>query len=560
MKESNGIKVSNYWKKALYSSVVLGAIFVGGQYIGSVNVHASYLIFKDSTTGENVYYAHGVMGETINLDNMITILNDRGEDTSNVPSSYTITQGDNYINVSPKKDNKTNVNSEDNVSITILDQNDDYVETRGYKLNGGLSNFDKIISDLESSGYKITEHSISDFKDDWENSDEDDGAKYSYTLNVVLPEHIQNVHYVDQNGNNVATVQHPVTSYGHTYIWDLTAKYSVPGDQLIDNKLTDSTIKVQYVPGNDNLPTLDQYINGTFGRNDVATVSKAPTTNAAFNPLNHVYHSMVSVEDMNGKLIERDILSSDSDSIVDTSYFVEKYVSGVKYVNNNGIIPDYIDLTKGPYTFKINRPSEYPVTKQDDQSSSAQSSAQSSATPSSAASQSAQQTQAVAKPAPVVQSHPAAAPDSTAKAAPAPQPAKAKPSKSQLKAVAKSYKQSKHAVKTDTAKLKALKKKMKKHATKKQKVAYKSLQIKLAADKKAVKSYKAQEGKLTKYFKEVSIINRDNKQIKSLTAQLKKLKKKHSKANKKKAAKVQKALKKANNSLKAATKFVNDYK
>ncbi|KPN84136.1 SPOR domain-containing protein [Apilactobacillus kunkeei] len=199
-------------------------------------------------------------------------------------------------------------------------------------------------------------------------------------------------------------------------------------------------------------------------------------------------------------------------------------------------------------------------------------------------------TQPAPTPAPVVQSHATAAPvTSTEKAtpepaqapkqtqSPAPQPAvkttsqsakpvvkakadSSKPTKVQLKAITKTYKKSEHVVKTDTSKLKALKKKMKKHATKKQKATYKKLQTKLAAEKKAFNSVKTREGKITKYFKSVSTINHESKQIKSLTAQIKKLKKKHSKTSKKLYKKDLKALKKANKTLKAATKFVKNYK
>ncbi|MFY1049739.1 hypothetical protein ACOMA7_06485 [Apilactobacillus sp. 1-1-2] len=225
------------------------------------------------------------------------------------------------------------------------------------------------------------------------------------------------------------------------------------------------------------------------------------------------------------------------------------------------------------------------TTKSDVNSSqTAQSNQQSAAEPAKSS------TQPAPTPAPVVQSHATAAPvTSTEKAtpapaqapkqtqSPAPQPAvkttsqsakpvvkakadSSKPTKAQLKAITKTYKKSEHVVKTDTSKLKALKKKMKKHATKKQKATYKKLQTKLAAEKKAFNSVKTQEGKLFKYFKSVATIGRDNKQIKSLTAQMKKLKKKHSKASKNKYSKDKKALKKANNSLKAATKFVKNYK
>lgn len=617
MKESNGIKVSNYWKKALYSSVVLGAIFVGGQYVSTVHASAdttqnanqpvaTQIQFNDALSGSNItdsdddsLVVKGYVGQQVSLVNAKIELEDLGYDVSNIPDTYTpTTAGDQiyptqikYIGI---ENEPNNLIGQYKLVFNIFDQNGNYIESKYDSTDDGVYSFTPSDPSYNSTGKKIIDSVVQDqskFNFKFYGSA---FSNYPISMNpgdnvfsrrVIAPTHTLTINYVNQNGVTVFKTTRQVTNFGHTNFYDDQNNFgdnnsgiSINPDQpYVANSQSTATVNVTtneafQVPTDSS--QVGSYDYGYPTPDDVIPVSDAKGSQ---NPDGDAYYTTVNVVGADGKNIISLILCSNQSQFVSTVSLDpddSAYDSLVDFDNVTDL-PATLDLAKGPYTFHSTdtlaglqakssaaAQSEAAANQQAAQSAPASQSNQAPApTAQQSAKSSAQPAPAPApKPAPVVQSHPAAAPASTAKAAPAPQPAKAKPSKSQLKAVAKSYKQSKHAVKTDTAKLKALKKKMKNHATKKQKAAYKALQIKLAADKKAVKSYKAQEGKLTKYFKEVSIINRDNKQIKSLTAQLNKLKKKHSKANKKKAAKVQKALKKANNSLKAATKFVNDYK
>lgn len=601
MKESNGIKVSNYWKKALYSSVVLGAIFVGGQYVNSVNANAdtvantnenqsvkSQALFNDVANNNNLTdpVVNGYVGQQSSLVNAKTKLQDLGYDVSDIPDTYTPTSSSAKIysltSIGTKNEPST-LNGQCKLIFEIFDQNGNYIESK-YDSTNNSDNYDStpIVQQLqqEKDKFVLNGNSIDNGKIDIPEIVEGTNV---INVSVTAPTHTLTINYVNQNGANVFTTNRQVTNYGHTDFKDDEKSY---GETNSNEKLNVNSDQ-PYVANNQSTATVNVTTTQSFNPDsasnysyaypepdDITTVSDAKGSQ---NPNGDAYYTNINVVGADGKNIVSLIVGSNKSQFIATDDLGPNdndYNSLVDF-NNVTDLPGYLDLTKGPYTFHssdtlagLQAQSNAAVQSQavaDQQAAQSAPASQSNQAPAPTAQQSAKSSAQPApapapKPAPVAQSHPAAAPASTAKAVPAPQPAKAKPSKSQLKAVAKSYKQSKHAVKTDTAKLKALKKKMKKHATKKQKAAYKALQIKLAADKKAVKSYKAQEGKLTKYFKEVSIINRDNKQIKSLTAQLNKLKKKHSKANKKKAAKVQKALKKANNSLKAATKFVNDYK
>lgn len=601
MKESNGIKVSNYWKKALYSSVVLGAIFVGGQYVNSVNANAdtvantnenqsvkSQVLFNDVANNNNLTdpVVNGYVGQQSSLVNAKTKLQDLGYDVSDIPDTYTPTSSSAKIysltSIGTKNEPST-LNGQCKLIFEIFDQNGNYIESK-YDSTNNSDNYDStpIVQQLqqEKDKFVLNGNSIDNGKIDIPEIVEGTNV---INVSVTAPTHTLTINYVNQNGANVFTTNRQVTNYGHTDFKDDEKSY---GETNSNEKLNVNSDQ-PYVANNQSTATVNVTTTQSFNPDsasnysyaypepdDITTVSDAKGSQ---NPNGDAYYTNINVVGADGKNIVSLIVGSNKSQFIATDDLGPNdndYNSLVDF-NNVTDLPGYLDLTKGPYTFHssdtlagLQAQSNAAVQSQavaDQQAAQSAPASQSNQAPAPTSQQSAKSSAQPApapapKPALVAQSHPAAAPASTAKAVPAPQPAKAKPSKSQLKAVAKSYKQSKHAVKTDTAKLKALKKKMKKHATKKQKAAYKALQIKLAADKKAVKSYKAQEGKLTKYFKEVSIINRDNKQIKSLTAQLNKLKKKHSKANKKKAAKVQKALRKSNNSLKAATKFVNDYK
>lgn len=603
MKESNdtSLKVSNYWKKALYSSVVLGAIFVGGQYVNSVNANAdtvantnenqsvqSQVLFNDVANNNNLTdpVVNGYVGQQSSLVNAKTKLQDLGYDVSDIPDTYTPTSSSAKIysltSIGTKNEPST-LNGQCKLIFEIFDQNGNYIESK-YDSTNNSDNYDStpIVQQLqqEKDKFVLNGNSIDNGKIDIPEIIEGTNV---INVSVTAPTHTLTINYVNQNGANVFTTNRQVTNYGHTDFKDDEKSYgktnsneklNVNSDQpYVANNQSTATVNVTTTESF-NPDSASNYSYAYPEPDDITTVSDAKGSQ---NPNGDAYYTNINVVGADGKNIVSLIVGSNKSQFIATDDLGPNdndYNSLVDF-NNVTDLPGYLDLTKGPYTFHssdtlagLQAQSNAAVQSQavaDQQAAQSAPASQSNQAPAPTAQQSAKSSAQPApapapKPAPVVQSHPAAAPASTAKAAPAPQPAKAKPSKSQLKAVDKSYKQSKHAVKTDTAKLKALKKKMKKHATKKQKAAYKALQIKLAADKKAVKSYKAQEGKLTKYFKEVAVINRDNKQIKSLTAQLKKLKKKHSKANKKKAAKVQKALKKANNSLKVATKFVNDYK
>lgn len=620
------MKVSKYWKKALYSSVVLGAIFVGGQYLSSVQVRAdttatqdddqsnyTQIRFTDATTGYEVIDARShndstngfevdaTVGQKMSLVNAKTVLKDMGYDVSNIPDTYTPTTPWKEIYPVPIKhisvENKpSNLAGPNNLIFEIRDQNGNYLESKydstdgnGYSLDYNFpiyySTGKKIVDALsqESNKFFANKYSIAAEPGINPNPFYNKSGDNIVSIPVVTPTHSLTINYVNQNGITVfKTFRRDVTYYGHTDFYDDASEFTSnncdgihinPDQPLIPNTQSTATVNVT-TDDSFQVPTdPSQVVTWDYGYANPVIIRD----NDYYGPDSYAFRTTVNFVGADGKQIASYLIGSGTAKDVDISELRGEDSEDGNIMNFDNVtdFPSSIDLTKGPYTFHSTdtlsslqssaaAQSQAAASQQSASSSqdspSSQSSSSTSQQPIVKSSNSDSQQAPVPKPAPVVQSHPAAAPASTAKAAPAPQPAKAKPSKSQLKAVAKSYKQSKHAVKTDTVKLKALKKKMKKHATKKQKAAYKSLQIKLAADKKAVKSYKAQEGKLTKYFKEVSIINRDNKQIKSLTAQLKKLKKKHSKANKKKAAKVQKALKKANNSLKAATKFVNDYK
>ncbi|KOY79760.1 hypothetical protein [Apilactobacillus kunkeei] len=671
MKESKdtSLKGYNYWKKSLYSSFVLGAIFVGGQYISTVHANADTTQNSNQSNQVQITFINandhsealpstisGYVGQSSNLISTKTKLQDLGYDVSNIPDTYTPNTSnteDNqdantfYVNPIGATNKPNNLNGKNKLIFQIRDQNNNYIESKysstdssEYDLNpNSNADYAKIIGDLNQEQDKFRLYGSSSnantYNSQSTNTNGDNIAELHngdniFTISVTAPTHSLTINYVNKHNVTVFKTIRQVTDYGHTNFYSDSNYFSDgqisinPGQPYVANNQESATI---------NVTTADTF-NVPSNPNDVSTynydysgptVSSVSDANGSQNPSQNAYYTTVNIVGSDNKNIVSLILGSNDSQFVSTNDLGpddNDYDSLVDFDNVTDM-PSFLDLTKGPYTFHStdtlsglqasSASAKSQAAAEQQASSSAQSSqsnqlqqvalqssasqpavesAKSSAVVSSASQPSIEQAKSSAQPssvpaeqpaAPAVQSHsssdpvastskstpapeqkqtPAPAPKPVVK--PAPQPAKpaakAKPSKTQFKAIAKSYKQSKHAVKADTAKLRALKKKMKKHATKKQKAAYKALQTKLAAAKKAVKSYKSQEGKLTKYFKEVAVINRDNKQIKSLTAQMKKLKKKHSKANKKKAAKVQKALKKANNSLKAATKFVKKYK
>lgn len=865
--------LTNNWKKILFSSIVLGALYAGGQYKDSVIVHAdsnnsTSITFHDDFTNQDVDTINATSGQSIDLTREIHKLNDEGEDTTNVPTTYTPSSND-VIHINSSTSSVPSIApNKYNLQLKVVDQNNNYIETKNYQSLDGHFFVSQISRELQNEGFQVTEDNLVAFNRGYNNYAQ--GKDYYYTLQVNAPSHALNIHYVDEHGSDVGTANHVVTNYGHTDASeDLTQRYSIIGDSFISNNQSDVNVNVK----SQNVDTSSSAIDKTTVSKKEPTIYYSTSYNSLLNPSGDLYHTMVTIEDMDGNTIENDIVSSDSDSVVDSSYFTHKYVDSVSEVDNHGIIPDYLDLSKGPYTFKINRPSTYtiqntsnssefvsgsynnfvtsdhtvyntsltfmdsltlekipsvfldgdvnksidtrnaklqlsdlgydvsnvpdeitltkntniiqvvpkstehlseagsgtykmsfkvvdqfgnyiktiyastndlkfdtsgivnqvkndgayfgsytgvsntvnPLTnngmftiqanvplhtltinyvnqhnktvyttvrrvtnyghtnyKDDenyyglstiviDQAQLYIDNSQTSATVTGTTkteyigyddtkffyhdygySKPSDTNEAYANGNPNPNGYPfyttvtyldkngnkmgtlivsdvnsnlvasykvqqdaefefginrlnfSNVPDfidltggpyvfrSTGEyddhdgqddnqdnTTQVKQPVKTnsqtyvvkiKPSMVNYKEMLKQSKRAQRNVKADTAKLKSLKKKMRKHATKKQKVTYKKLQSKLSSEKKAVKTYKNQEAKLTKYFKNVSIINRDNKQIKSLTAQIKRLKKKHSRAAKKQYAKATKALKKAKSSLKSATKVVNNYR
>ncbi|TMT01484.1 nucleoporin [Apilactobacillus kunkeei] len=365
MKEHNisGLEFSKYWKKALYSSVVLGALFVGGQYVSSVHVHADdsnsqpILNIKDDTTNTIIDSITVDVGKPFDLTNEISYLKDEGEDTTNLPTSYTPKTNNDVLHVTSAKlspsDNKDN---QTYAQIKVTDQNGNYIKVLKYKVNNDQLDTDMVLKDMKKDGYIVPSYIVDDFEQKW-NADKV-GNDYYYNLLVNIPEHITNVHFVDQDNKPVASLQSGVSTYGHTDVsgW-LTNKYTIIGSSLVDNSLPDNTVKVQHNSNYDNLNTINADVVGNFVKNSVAGVVKSSSSDNDFNPASYLYHSMVTVEDMDGKIMENDIVFNHDDNIVDTGYFIDKYINKVTDVNNNGLIPNYIDLNKGPYVFKIHRPS-----------------------------------------------------------------------------------------------------------------------------------------------------------------------------------------------------------
>ncbi|KPN84138.1 hypothetical protein [Apilactobacillus kunkeei] len=674
MKESNdnNLKVSRYWKKALYSSILLGAIFIGGQYVESVQTKADTVSDTQSSSQSDQVsilfvnaedhseaipdFVNGNIGKPINLVYYKTKLQDLGYDVSNISDTYTPTTQENaqnpdantfYVNLTGAEQEPNDLNGSNKLIFEIKDQNYNYIESKysstdSNKYDFNTSNnpdYQKIMNDLNQEQTKYKLNIVSN------------GAPMTYdsTINtnigaptelhkgdnvfyifVVAPTHALTINYVNQNNVTVFKTIRQVTNYGHTNFYDDASKFNDngisinPGQQYVSNNQDTATINV----------TTDSTFVAPTNPSDVKTYDygyASPDVSDASQTIpSDGYYTTVNVVGADGNNIVSLLVGSSESQLVSTNNLGPENQDYTSLVNFNNVkdLPSFIDLTKGPYTFHStdtlsglqasSAAAKSQAAAEQQASSSAQSSqsnqpqqaapqssasqpavesAKSSAVVSSASQPSIEPAKSSAQPssvpaeqpaAPAVQSHSTASPVvSTAKSTPAPETKKtpapapkpvvkpapqtakpvvkaktenAKPTKEQLKTITKTYKQSEHAVKTDTAKLKSLKKKMKKHATKEQKTTYKKLQTKLAIEKKVLKSVKVKEEKVTKYFKSVSTINHDSKQIKSLTAQLKKLKKNHSKANKKKAAKVQKALKKANNSLKAATKFVKKYK
>ena len=447
-------------------------------------------------------------------------------DTSKLPKYVDLNQGNQLFTVN-SKNVQTNsdeanepIGNDNKVVFKLIDQNNNFVEYITFNTNGKKLKTSTLENRLHQE--KMIFANESDFMNEYI----PDGT-YNMDVHVIVPYRMDKVNYVNQDNQLIFSSYHLVSSRDKNIDLGSDLYYLPHGtftyyddNHYVDNK-PDQTIFVT-----------EDLKNTPYKRlNDLAQERglMSHVTPVPINRLNNVdtggisflgYTAVIVLKNQYGKIVRADQIVTYDRNIAKFDYLSDENRADYDLSS----LPKYIDISQGMQTFVIKslKPDDTPVT------------------PTKTSGQQVNQN---------VNKHNEKQSTGISK-----------PTKSQLASITKSFNKDKHAVKADTAKLKALKKKMKKHATKKQKAAYKTLQTKLAADKKAVKSYKAQEGKLTKYFKEVSIINRDKKQIKSLTAQMKKLKKKHSKASKKQYSKDVKALKKANKSLKAATKFVNNYK
>ena len=363
MKEENNnhFKIAKYLRKIVYSSLLLVALIVGGQYVRTVNAHAdgnADIHFQDDVSNQQIgnYYGYEA-GKTINLRNKILRLEDQGYDTSGVPTLYTPTAGSNVIHIRAiNSDIPLTETKQYKLQVRLVDQNGSYVNTRNYQSDSKYWDYQSILNDIKNAGYKIVQED-----DSIEISDQTidgNGNNFYATLHVIEPEHIVNVNYIDQSGNNVKSLQHAVTDYGHTDITNDLSDYAPSGISVIDNKDSDSNIYVspRYSSYDTSFNYQDSYsnTNGTFVETSTPSVLENPSYGDNSNPLDYVYHTSVTVKDNKGNVIDKFIVSSNYDNIVDTSYFLGKYGNDIQDENSHIFNPNYIDLTKGPYVFKTN--------------------------------------------------------------------------------------------------------------------------------------------------------------------------------------------------------------
>ncbi|KOY77058.1 hypothetical protein RZ71_09620 [Apilactobacillus kunkeei] len=494
------------------------------------------------TQGYNVE-AQGYIGQTESLRNVKIRLNDLGYDTSNVPDNITFDKGYQEIKVVPYlKEFPSKTTS----LIKLINQFENYVGTFTEPLENNLDKrINKVFEYIKEKGYGRGFNQPN-------NLDMTNGQNNIYTVEVATPMHQLTINYVDQHNNVVFSTKQFVDYYGHTDFYDdQTMLHNKgiainPGQSYVSNNQDTATV---YVTSSDTLQdsdSIDSNTEGELSEDDfegnskdygyaepMVITTRGPQFNS--NPNQDAFYAPIKILDKNGKTLYYGVVSNSVSNIVTTENLNHDVAVGYRGFNMSHItdMPKTLDLTKGPFVFHSTEVSKSSYFDYADAPT-----ANPQQSPKKYNSQSKEKTGKKAKQFTKVH---------------------LKPTKSQLKAIAKSYKQSKNAVKADTAKLKALKKKMKKHSTKKQKAAYKKLQTKLSAERKVFVSVKTKEGKLAKYFKSVAIISRDNRKIKSLTAQMKKLKKKHSKASKKKYVMDSKLLKKVKKSLKSASKFVKNY-
>ncbi|KOY76062.1 hypothetical protein RZ70_04980 [Apilactobacillus kunkeei] len=494
-------------------------------YFGDVYKYNANITLQDQT-GKNVQSAV-LSSDITNIVKMSQVTYGglgRYYDLSKLPKYVNLSFGNQVFTVNDSRVGQSD-NGESNkplgnnnkIVFKLIDQNGKFVEYKTFDTYGKRFETQTLKDSLAKEGM------ITSLNSGLNNEFIPDGT-YNMDVPVVVPYKVDKVNYVNQDNQLIFSSYHILSGNDK---FDISSDFeNLPKGALVDYA------KYEYVPDK---PEQTVYVTEDLKKTPYQRLSdiepdtfsqdteeynldlaKADKSGISFMG----YSALIVLKDQYGRIVREDSLLGFDNNIVKLNYLSDE----IKADYDISSLPKYVDLSKGMQTFAIKslKPDDTPVT------------------PTKTSGQQVNQN---------VNKHNEKQSNGISK-----------PTKAQLASITKSFNKDKRAIKADTAKLKALKKKMKKHATKKQKAAYKALQIKLAADKKAVKSYKAQEGKLTKYFKEVSIINRDKKQIKSLTAQMKKLKKKHSKANKKNASKVQKALNKANKSLKAATKFVKNYK
>ena len=518
-------------------------------------------IIKNEDINSIIFDKNCYSNAQFSMKDAISQLDGLGYDTSNINDVITPSSDLDMINVTPKGGNPLYFPAEltgvRKLQFQIFDQDDNFIENKYASTDNSYFDYAPILDEVRKDGLYYAPTNSNTMLD------LNQGTGF-YKVHVSAKTHKLTINFVNQYGKTVYIKTVFVTNYGKTYIDELPdtdKSYYLVGNK--DNNFVNnnnSVVNVKVESGVDTPEGKYAKTNGT--RNSMPDIVALPDP-YGYNSMGDNMYTNVNIVDSNGQVVKT-LFVGDSDvnviGINDIFNNLNNFTGGNKLtykMSDFKNLPESIDLTKGPYNFQLKGSSNTQNNVND---------ASQSPVPVSPQPDNAKQHESSSQPTPINQSHSSDTTVLTEKPAPESTPqftkpaAKVQPSKAQLKSVEKYFNQSKHAVKSDNAKLKALKKKMKKHANKKQKAAYKSLQTKLSADKKAVKSYKIQEGKLTKYFKNVAIIKSDDKKIKSLTSQMKKLKKSHSKASKKKYAKAAKALKKANSSLKAATKFVNNYK
>lgn len=593
--------VTNRWKKVLYSSIVFGAIFAGGQYISSVHANADSddkpedsITFHNDTTGEDVNTLYGDDGSTMNLESEIRQLENEGIDTSNIPNKIVLSDnGDGIIHV---KDKDSDVLAKETdkykFQIKIFDQNYNYIETKNYQSNNPKLYSEKVKDDLVSEGYPS--NTIDGFDQFYDASTLLKSGPQLASLTVTVPEHILTIKYVDQDGKVAKTMKHVVTNYGYTDIVnDLGANYSTD-DTYVDNKASNLTVNVIHDPARDdeNFYSPD-VVNGDFVEPIGTSVLDVANYDTNDNPMDYLYHTSMTFVDEKENYSQKYIISNPSDSIVGTSFLVKRYFNGS--TDNTGF-PNYIDINNGPYVVYVDGVKEgkthvlsikkgtynyngyYPVNDSNlgsdgDSNAVSNNSSINNVAPkkdvsdkNTALSETSNKSQVVAK-TPEKDSSGLKASDnsqekntvttktSSSSANNSKSLLTKKPTTAQYKHIKKLVVKYKHDMYEFNKKIKILKKKMRKHATHKEKLSYSKLSKGLESDAKSYKKYNSEANEISKYFKYQKNIRHDSSLLKKLKKESKKLKR-----NNKKRTKIDKEIKRLNISLEKETKFVKNYK